>query len=623
MRPRLRGLLVALLLGALAGAVGAAFIVLPLATLPAANRIADLALHVAALDAAPHLWLGMPSYDTAANPNLGIVSVDDTTLQKMGYPLPRSVYAKLLDNLRLAGVKAVAFDVEFLEPSKNPEQDARLAAALHETPSVLAFPLNTTTAGRIGEQRPVPMLQSAAAAIGYNAVDTPGGYVIGQPMEIDTGAGGTHANEHLSSLAAAAVATFDRRAVHVSAIPTDSDGRMLLLPPKVETHQDLTNGTQMLTQTFAGRGTIALADALANTPAELHPFAADALVFVGATAQGLGDFVTTPGRGRMPGLFVNAGLADQLMRGTYLTAAPVALDVVLAFALSLLLALGFAVVRTTPAIMLSLAVALVYAYLNLRLFVVNLYWLDLVHVELAMLLATAAVAAYRLVGEGTARRLVTNLFGLHVSPAVVSEILKNDNPRAALALHGKRVTATIFYSDIRGFTAMSEGMSPEDVYAQLNDYFEAMCTIVFAHGGYVDKFIGDCVMAVFSAPYQTPNDAHNAVIAALEQQVKLRELCARWHAEGKPEFGVGMGINTGEVVMGNLGASSRMNYTVIGDNVNVAARLYGVAKAGEIVISETTYENCRDIVEVETLEPVTVKGKSLPIRAYSVKALKK
>ncbi len=239
-----------------------------------------------------------------------------------------------------------------------------------------------------------------------------------------------------------------------------------------------------------------------------------------------------------------------------------------------------------------------------------------------MLLATTFVAAYRLVGEGSARRMVTNLFGMHVSPAIVTEILKQDDPREALALHGKRVKATIFYSDIRGFTAMCETMTPEEIYEQLNEYFEEMCAIVFEHGGYVDKFIGDCVMAVFSAPYQTPDDARNAVIAAVEQQARIAQLCARWRSEGKREFTVGMGINTGDVVMGNLGASSRMNYTVIGDNVNVAARLYNVAKAGEIVISESTYAECRDAVEVEELEPVVVKGKSLPIAIYNVTALK-
>ncbi len=622
MPARLRALIVTLLLGGVASAVGALLVTLPLTTLPVANRIADLAAHFSALDAAGHLGFGHPAYDDTANPNLAIVSIDDATYRKMGFPLPRSVYGTLLDKLKAAGARTVAFDIDFLEPSKDRSQDAALAAAMQRTPTVLAFPLNTTSNGRIGEERPVPALQRAAKAIGFEAFDTPGGYFIGQPMEIDTAAQGVHANERLHALAAAAVATFDGRPVDAAAIPKDDDGRVLLLPPKVAAHQDLATGTQVYTQAFAGRGVVSLSDAIASKPADLRPFAGGALVFIGATAQDLGDFVTTPGRGRVPGLFVNARLSDQLMRGYFLTPAPRWLDVALVISLPLMLALGFLLVRTSVAIAFSLVAALAYAYLNFWLFVTRLYWLDLVHVGLAMLLSAAFVAAYRLVSEASARRMVTNLFGMHVSPAIVADILKQDDPRGTLALHGKRVKATIFYSDIRGFTAMSETMSPEEIYDQLNEYFEEMCKIVFAYGGYVDKFIGDCVMAVFSAPYQTPDDARNAVVSAVKQQEKILELSARWKSAGKKEFSVGMGVNTGEVVMGNLGATSRMNYTVIGDNVNVAARLYNVAKGGEIIISETTYAECHAIVEVEPLEPVTVKGKNRPIAIYNVRALK-
>jgi adenylate cyclase len=620
---RLRGLIVAVLLAGAGSAVGTVLLMLPLVKLPVVNRIADLSAHVSALDAAHRLGFGHPAYDTTPNPNLGIVAIDDASYHKMGFPLPRRVYGTLLDKLKAAGAKAVAFDIDFLEPSKDPSQDAAFAAAMRGVSTVLAFPLNTTTTGQIGEELPLPALQHAAHGIGFEAVDEPGGYLIGQPMEIDTSARGVHANERILALAAAAVAASSGRPIVARAIPTDDDGRMLLLPPKIAAHQDLATGTEVLTQAFAGRGVVSFSDAVASKSSDLRPFAGGALVFVGATAQDLRDFVTTAGRGRVPGLFVNARFADQLMRGYFLKPAPLWLDVALVITLPLLLALGFALVRTSLAIAFSLVAALAYAYLNLWLFVTRLYWLDLIHVGLAMLLGTAFVAAYRLVSEGSQRRMVTNLFGMHVSPAIVAEILKQDDPRGTLALHGKRVKATIFYSDIRGFTSMSETMRPEEIYEQLNEYFEEMCKIVFAHGGYVDKFIGDCVMAVFSAPYQTPDDARNAVTSAVKQQEKILELCARWKAAGKKEFTVGMGVNTGEVVMGNLGASSRMNYTVIGDNVNVAARLYNVAKGGEIIISETTYAECKEIVDVDLLEPVAVKGKNRPIAIYNVRALKR
>lgn len=623
MPARLRALVIALVLGGVAGAAGAILITLPLTTLPVVNRIADLAAHVSALDAAQRLGFGRPAYDDEPNPNLAIVSIDDATLKRMGFPLPRGVYATLLSKLQAAGAKAVAFDIEFVEPSKDPSQDAAFAAALQKLPTVLAFPVNTTSAGAIAEQLPAPALRKAAKGVGYAVVDSPGGYLIGQPMEINTSSSGLHGNERLRALPAAAVAAFTGRAVDVASIPKDDAGRMLLLPPKTAHHQDAITGADVQTQAFAGRGVMSFADVVASRPAALAAFAGGALVYVGATAQGLYDFWATAGRGRIPGLFINARLADQLMRGYYLKPAPLALDVLLAIALPLLSALGFTLMRTAYAIVAGVIATLAYAYVDLWLFVTQRYWLDLVHVVLAMLLGTLFVAVYRVIDEGSQRRMVTNLFGMHVSPAIVSEILERDDPAGTLALSGKRVKATIFYSDIRGFTSMSETMTPEEIYAQLNEYFEEMCKIIFAYGGYVDKFIGDCVMAVFSAPYQTPDDARNAVVSAVKQQEKIRELSARWEAEGKTAFSVGMGVNTGDVVMGNLGASSRMNYTVIGDNVNVAARLYNVAKGGEIIISETTYDECKAIVEVDALEPVAVKGKSRPIAIYNVTSLKK
>ncbi len=197
-------------------------------------------------------------------------------------------------------------------------------------------------------------------------------------------------------------------------------------------------------------------------------------------------------------------------------------------------------------------------------------------------------------------------------------MMSHDDPLRALDLSGKRALVTIFYSDIRGFTAMSERMTPEQIYGQLNEYFEEMCRLVFAHGGYVDKFIGDCLMAVFSAPNPRPDDAYEAVLSAWQQQQRILAMMTEWAAQGREIFTVGMGLNTGEVVMGNLGSSDRLNYTVIGDAVNTAARLYNVAKGGQIIISESTYEQVKERFVVNELTPVSVKGKTLPLRNFEV-----
>lgn len=623
MSAKVRALVIALVLGLLASAIGVTLQMLPLGTMPFINRIADEVAHVNLLDNSEKLGFGAPAYDNDTNPNMGIVTVDDKTLKSLNFPFPRTLYGTLLDKLKAAGAKTVAFDIDFIE--EHPAEDAVFAKAMQGIPTVLGWTINTSTGGNIGEQQPAPMLRKAAAAYGYNSFDSPGGYLLGLRVEIDTAGSGVHSNEQLLSLPDAAVTTFTGKPIDQDTIPQFDEGGggvMLLLPPKTVTTQDIATGVETTHPTYAGRGTISFSDALNMSTADLKVFAQGALIYVGASAQALGDFATTAGRGRKPGLFVNARFADQLMRHIYITVAPLWLDLLIAVVLPLISALSFSLMRTSYAIVLGLVAMLVVSYLNAYLFVAHLYWLDLVHVALAMLLGTMFVAIYRVINEGAQRRMVTNMFGMHVSPAIVKDILSQDDPKGALALKGKRVKATIFYSDIRGFTSMSETMTPEEIYGQLNEYFEEMCAIIFQYGGYVDKFIGDCVMAVFSAPYQTPEDASNAVISAVKQQEKILEMSAAWAKEGKKQFTVGMGVNTGDVVMGNLGSSNRMNYTVIGDNVNVAARLYNVAKGGEIIISETTYAECKDLVEVDELEPVSVKGKVKPIAIYNVKGLK-
>jgi class 3 adenylate cyclase/CHASE2 domain-containing sensor protein len=632
MNARLRTLLIAIALGAVASAVGISLLLIDNDAIPFVHRVTDLQAHYAALDGSAYLGLGRPAYDSNddKNPAIGVIRIDDLTYNSNvaalnRFPFPRSVYGTLLDHLAKAGAKAVVFDIDFVDPAPNPQDDAAFAAGMREIPTVLAYTISTTSGGQLGISPTTPSLAPFIAGGGYTTVDEPGGIFLGQPMRIRTQRTGEHGNQIFYALAAAAVQTYTHKPVDFAALPRDEDGTFLLVAPRFSTTQlrsDRGPSVEEHDPTFPGRGVIAFSDAYSESISDLRQFANGALIYVGDTAQAQADFVQTARQANTPGLFANARLADQLMRGIAIRSAPTWLNVALILALPLLVALSFSFLRTTLAIVTSLVATLLYGYVSAALFVTKLIWIDLIHVVLAMILATLFVGLYRVLYEGAQRRMVTNLFGMHVSPAVVSDILANEDPRSALALKGKKVKTTIFYSDIRGFTAMSETMTPEEIYTQLNEYFEEMCAIIFQYGGYVDKFIGDCVMAVFSAPYQTPDDAANAVRAAVAQQKKILELAEKWKALGKREFTVGMGINTGDVVMGNLGASSRMNYTVIGDNVNLAARLYNVAKAGEIIISDYTYQEVKEFVVADELEPVTVKGKKDPIRIYNIRDVK-
>lgn len=606
-----------LVLASCAMMVAGVFYRAPLASISFGNRIADLRMHADALQNAGTFGLrNAPLYDDP-NDAIALVQIDEKTLDPHSglpqFPFPRSVYGTFMKRLAAAGARAVAFDIDFVTPAADPSQDAAFAAGARAVPAAIGYIVNTTSAGYGGAMAPPPALQ-AAMRIGSTSVDSPGGIIIGQPLEITPMPvpGGV-----AKALSLSAVEAYRGHAVDVSRIPA-LENETLLVPMHVQGQPDPQHRGETIWNVPYVSQTLSFADAMSEPVADLRAFAKGRIVLVGATAAGEEDVKAALGtNGFVPGMFVHARLIDQLLRNQFVTPAPDWLNLGLLVLLPLLMTGMLLYLRPIIAAPLAALAIAVYAELAVALFVYRLYWLDLLHVAAAMLLTALAIIAYRAIAEAAQKRAVTAAFGLHVSPGIVAELLKHEGG-AAEALAGKRAKVTIFYSDIRGFTAMSEKLSPEAVYEQLNEYFEAMCDVIFKYGGYVDKFIGDCIMAVFSAPNPTPEDASKAVHAALEQQEIIEILAQRWREQGKPALAVGMGINTGYVVMGNLGSQKRMNYTVIGDDVNIAARLYNVAGGGQIIISESTYEEVKSEFELRELEPVSVKGKSVPLRTFEV-----
>ncbi len=217
------------------------------------------------------------------------------------------------------------------------------------------------------------------------------------------------------------------------------------------------------------------------------------------------------------------------------------------------------------------------------------------------------------------KEVIKGAFSKYVTKSVVDRILEHKD---GLKLGGEKKMVTIFFSDIRGFTPMSEALTAEQVVHILNEYFTAMTAIIFKYEGTLDKFMGDAIMAVYGAPIDMPDHAERAVLAAVEMSEKMKELQAKWRMEGKKEVNIGIGINTGEVVVGNIGSNERMEYTAIGDNVNLTQRLESVAEKGQILISAATYERVKHKIEAVMLDPLKVKGKTDKVVAYSVTGLK-
>ena len=206
-------------------------------------------------------------------------------------------------------------------------------------------------------------------------------------------------------------------------------------------------------------------------------------------------------------------------------------------------------------------------------------------------------------------------FSRFLSPAIVEFLMKDDRE---VKLGGEKRAVTIMFCDIRGFTPLSEGMTPDRLVEFLNEHFTAMTRIVFQHGGTLDKFIGDELMALFGAPFSSENDSALAVRAALAMQIRNKELNQDRAKREFPEFEIGIGINTGEVFSGYVGSPERLDYSVIGDHVNVASRLCSVAGPGQIIIGEQTYEPLKNIVDVRSAGTPTLKGKTELVNAYEV-----
>lgn len=214
---------------------------------------------------------------------------------------------------------------------------------------------------------------------------------------------------------------------------------------------------------------------------------------------------------------------------------------------------------------------------------------------------------------------ITTSFGKYVSKHILDKILKTESlPK----VEGELKKITVLFSDIRHFTALSETMPPEDIVYFLNEYFEKMIEVIFHHRGTLDKFIGDGLMVEFGAPLDDANQATNAVMAALDMQKAVKSLCKTWAGTKYENIKIGIGIHTGSAVVGNIGSFQRMEYTAIGDTVNVSSRLEYATKEmqKEIIISEETYEEVKDILKLtfECVGPVQLRGREKPIVAYSV-----
>jgi len=241
--------------------------------------------------------------------------------------------------------------------------------------------------------------------------------------------------------------------------------------------------------------------------------------------------------------------------------------------------------------------------------------------DLDFLIGFAGVASVAIENSQLADRiqreaLVLSNFQRYFSPDLARQIAEHGEQ---VKLGGTKRDVVILFSDIRGFTSMSEKMDPDDVAILLREYFTEMVEIIFRHGGTLDKFIGDAIMALWGAPFGTEDDSDKAMRAAIDMQRKLVELNEHWKSTGKPPVTIGIGINCGQVFAGNIGSEQRLEYTVLGDAVNTASRLCSNAGKGEIMVSEPFFRRLKSPPDVEAKEPIKVKNRAQPVPVYLAK----
>jgi adenylate cyclase len=344
----------------------------------------------------------------------------------------------------------------------------------------------------------------------------------------------------------------------------------------------------------------------------------DRIVVVGASASGTYDLFTTPfAEGAMNGAEIHANIADSMLEGRSVAPMSSAAGGALIFGIALATGLvgGFATAWVTGAWAAAVVAALVW--LGVRLFAAGV-WIPLTAPLLAVALVFTGDLAWRYFVEGREKRQIKKLFSRYVAKDVFDRLMAD--PSLA-ALGGVRRHMTVLFSDVRGFTAMSEKGTPEDVVRQLNEYFTRMVEVLFERRGTLDKFVGDMVMALFGAPLDDPDHADHAVETALAMSHALDDLNRRWAAEGRPTLDIGIGISTGDMVAGNIGSDTIMSYTVIGDAVNLGARLESLNKehSTRIIIGEATRTALKGRYDMRPLGSVVVKGKSQPVAIYEVR----
>jgi adenylate cyclase len=608
-----------------------------------------------------------------ARTDIALIEIDEYSLRNLQanagrWPWPRAVHSMLIDYLARAPAKVIAYDVNFAEADtrrgfdfgdttwSGSESDKALADSIKAAGNVLlladatfdseakdpqplpdfGYRLNSP---KLVERRtvflPFPALAGAAAGFGHNlfVLDSDGPIRHSVPFVRS----GARAIPLLGAAAALRVAGIPPAAVTLERGRLTMGDRVLPMSSRRVSTSD--GPVAYLWSLIAFRGPAVLDDMktrtyptysffdleyseeqlLAKVTPKIDPAVfRDKIVFVGTSATGLLDVFETPfAHGKMPGIQIHAAVADDILSKRFIDQPAAPIRVASVVAAGLVIGLAATVLPAWWAALVTVVFVALTGWLATQLFAGG-YWVNLSQPVLASWFALLGGVGYQYFFEDREKRKVKKLFGQYVSKDVYAQLV--ENPTLA-RLGGHRREMTVLFSDIRGFTTLTERGQPDEVVGMLNEYFSSMVDLVFRHKGTLDKFVGDMVMALYGAPLDDPDHADHAVQTALAMIAELSRLNAQWKVQGRfAELDIGIGINTGPMIAGNIGSEAIMSYTVIGDAVNLGSRLESLNKqyGTRIIISEATRERLKGQYQFRALGDVVVKGKTQPVAIFEV-----
>jgi adenylate cyclase len=548
----------------------------------------------------------------APSPNIVIAGIDDDTLEAYGRwaEWPRSLHVQAINNLSEAGAKVIGFDILFADSSP----DDQILATAMESANNVVLPLVGTeplppTKSEITYNRfllPVAPLQQACNSIGHaNIVPDPDGTVRRLPLVVKDSAGETYPAFSLAIL----------HALFSTLLPQEyllQDGAIHLLARDIPV-----DASYSLRMNFApeneSRPYISYGDVISG---DFDPeVVKNKIVLIGMTATGELDTWAVPtSANKVSGVLIHATAMDTILRQRFLTETGIGVTLVTMLLLVGITAFALPRLRLRWGGVITVGLFLGYLVASFLAFDRG-YIVDMLYPLLMLPIVYVSSTIYMIVTEQSDKRFIKELFGKYVSLPVAEEIVSLADT-GKLELGGEQREVTVLFADIRHFTQMSEQMPPDATVHMLNTYLSVIIDRVLANDGMVNKFAGDNIMAVWNAPQLQSEHARLAVKAAGEAQQKIIEL--QQSDPSLPQVQFGIGINTGEALAGNVGSSGRVEYTVIGDAVNLASRICGATPGSEVWIGPETYHQAKDYLEVEELEPQTFKGKTERVVTYRV-----